>query len=154
MLLLFCCTPRCNHVLRLLPPESTCLFTLLHAGPAQALAIAGLPLRLGALGLRSAAGVAGVIAACSRAGVLLRRACALERAAARVCREAGAWVRKERVWQGPLSQLWSLGIQLCSPSQPSFPLPLDCSQTPLVRHSPAAVCLGDALGRPKPWWIS
>ena len=70
-----CCTPRCNHVLRLLPPESTaefaaahdiavadCLCTLLQAGslPPQALGVSRLPLRFGGLGLRSAAAVASV----------------------------------------------------------------------------------------------
>ena len=30
LLLLFCCTPRCTHVLRLLPPESTAEFAAAH----------------------------------------------------------------------------------------------------------------------------
>ena len=67
------CSPRSNHVLRLLPPNSTvdfalahdvamgdCLSALLQAGPLppSTLDLARAPLRLGGLGLRSAVAVA------------------------------------------------------------------------------------------------
>ena len=73
LLLLFCCSPRCNHVLRLLPPDCTSAFAtthdaalvcalsdLLQAGPlpAPARQLAQTPLRLGGLGLRSAVATA------------------------------------------------------------------------------------------------
>ena len=69
LLLLFCASPRCNYLLRMLPPLATtqyaqdhdtavahCFTTLLDTGPlpATALAIAHLPLSLGGLGLTSA----------------------------------------------------------------------------------------------------
>ena len=69
LLLLFCASPRCNYLLRMLPPLDTtqyaqdhdtavahCFTTLLDTGPlpATALAIAHLPLSLGGLGLTSA----------------------------------------------------------------------------------------------------
>ena len=74
LLLLFCAAPRCNHLLRLVPPALTrayaeghdaairrCLAALLLQGPGDQLPdaaarIAALPLRLGGLGLHSAAG--------------------------------------------------------------------------------------------------
>ena len=69
LLLLFCASPRCNYLLRMLPPLATtqyaqdhdtavahCFTTLLDTGPlpATALAIAHLPLSLGGLGLTAA----------------------------------------------------------------------------------------------------
>ena len=69
LLLLYCASPRCNYLLRMLPPTTTrqyahdhdlavlsCLTTLLDAAnmPATAVALAHLPLHLGGLGLTSA----------------------------------------------------------------------------------------------------
>ena len=69
LLLLYCASPRCNYLLRMLPPTTTrqyaqdhdlavlsCLTTLLDAAnlPATTVALAHLPLHLGGLGLTSA----------------------------------------------------------------------------------------------------
>ena len=69
LLLLYCASPRCNYLLRMLPPATTrqyaqdhdlavlsCFTTLLDAAnmPATAVVLAHLPLHLGGLGLTSA----------------------------------------------------------------------------------------------------